>query len=135
MKSKLRSKTALAGPEAAAARAWLKAAGVTDSELQRPLVAVVNSWGELAPENYHLRMVADAVKAGVRMAGGTPLEFGVIHVVDAMVMAADDSVDEETLNEVERSAFTRSTYDRAVESLNAVNDEIAELIQQTWGRP
>jgi chromosome partitioning protein len=38
------------------------------------------------------------------------------------------------LYEVERSAFTRTTYDRAVESLNAVNDEIAQLIQKTWGR-
>ena len=86
---RLRSQAAYAGPEAAAARAWLKAAGVTDAELQRPLVAVVNTWGELAPENYHLRMIGDAVKAGVRMAGGTPLEFNVIHVVDAVVMALE----------------------------------------------
>ena len=89
MSAVLRSKQALDGPEAAAARAWLKAAGLTDEELQRPLVAVVNSWGELAPENYHLRMIGDAVKAGVRMAGGTPLEFPAIHVVDAVVMAME----------------------------------------------
>ncbi|UOA16887.1 plasmid partitioning protein RepA [Sulfitobacter dubius] len=48
---------------------------------------------------------------------------------------SDAGLTKQTLYEVERSAFTRSTYDRAVESLNAVNDEIAELIQQTWGRP
>ena len=89
MGAKLRSQKAYAGPEAAAARAWLKATGVTDTELQRPLVAVVNTWGELAPENYHLRMVGDAVKAGVRIAGGTPFEFNVIHVVDAVVMALE----------------------------------------------
>ena len=77
------------GAEAAPARAWLKAAGITDAELERPLVAVVNSWGELAPENYHLRLVGDAVKAGVRLAGGTPLEFNTIHVVDAVVMALE----------------------------------------------
>ena len=47
---------------------------------------------------------------------------------------SDAGLTKQTLYEVERSAFTRSTYDRAVESLNAVNDEIAELIQQTWGR-
>ena len=57
--------------------------------MQRPLVAVVNSWEELAPESLHLRMVGDAVKAGVRMAGGTPLEFNTIHVVDAVVMALE----------------------------------------------
>ena len=85
MSPRLRSKTAYEGVEAAAARAWFKAAGMTDAEFRRPLVAVVNTWGELAPENYHLRMVGDAVKAGVRMAGGAPLEFNVIHVVDAVV--------------------------------------------------
>jgi len=48
---------------------------------------------------------------------------------------SDAGLTKQTLYEVERSAFTRSTYDRAMESLNAVNDEIAALIQQTWGRP
>jgi chromosome partitioning protein len=47
---------------------------------------------------------------------------------------SDAGLTKQTLYEVERSAFTRSTYDRAIESLNAVNDEIAELIQKTWGR-
>ncbi|MBT2132649.1 plasmid partitioning protein RepA [Aliiroseovarius lamellibrachiae] len=47
---------------------------------------------------------------------------------------SDAGLTKQTLYEVERSAFTRSTYDRAIESLNAVNDEIAELIQNTWGR-
>lgn len=47
---------------------------------------------------------------------------------------SDAGLTKQTLYEVERSAFTRSTYDRAMESLNAVNDEIAALLQQTWGR-
>ncbi|MGY9046653.1 MAG: plasmid partitioning protein RepA, partial [Rhodobacterales bacterium] len=47
---------------------------------------------------------------------------------------SDAGLTKQTLYEVERSAFTRSTYDRAIESMNAVNDEIAQLIQQTWGR-
>ncbi|WP_417714442.1 plasmid partitioning protein RepA [Pseudophaeobacter arcticus] len=47
---------------------------------------------------------------------------------------SDAGLTKQTLYEVERSAFTRSTYDRAIESVNAVNDEISELIQQTWGR-
>ena len=46
----------------------------------------------------------------------------------------DAGLTKQTLYEVERSAFTRTTYDRAIESLNAVNDEIAQLIQKTWGR-
>lgn len=48
---------------------------------------------------------------------------------------SDAGLTKQTLYEVERSAFTRATYDRAIESLNAVNDEIARLIQKTWGRP
>lgn len=47
---------------------------------------------------------------------------------------SDAGLTKQTLYEVERSAFTRTTYDRAIESLNAVNDEIADLIQKTWGR-
>lgn len=47
---------------------------------------------------------------------------------------SDAGLTKQTLYEVERSAFTRATYDRAIESLNAVNDEIATLIQRTWGR-
>ncbi len=48
---------------------------------------------------------------------------------------SDAGLTKQTLYEVERSAFTRSTYDRAMESLNAVNDEISQLIQRSWGRP
>lgn len=48
---------------------------------------------------------------------------------------SDAGLTKQTLYEVERSAFTRTTYDRAIESINAVNDEIAQLIQKTWGRP
>ena len=52
---------------------------------------------------------------------------------DELVGTSDEGVAID-LYEVERSAFTRSTYDRAIESLNAVNDEIGALIQRTWGR-
>ena len=52
-------------------------------------MAVANSWNEIAPENIHLRSVADAVKAGVRAAGGTPMEFGAIHTTDVIAMASE----------------------------------------------
>ncbi len=55
-----------------------KACGFTDEELDRPIVAVANSWQESGPGHVHLREIANAVKAGVRMAGGTPVEFNVI---------------------------------------------------------
>jgi dihydroxy-acid dehydratase len=60
--------------------------GLTDEEIARPLVGVANSWNEIVPGHTHLRDIVDAVKAGVRMAGGTPLEFGVIGVCDGLAM-------------------------------------------------
>ena len=56
-------------------RELLKAIGLTDEEINLPLVGIANSWTELTPGHMHLREVGEAVKAGVRLAGGTPLEF------------------------------------------------------------
>ena len=72
--------------EKAGHRALLKACGLTDEEIVRPFVGVVNSANEIIPGHIHLRSVADAVKAGVRMAGGTPLEFPVIGICDGIAM-------------------------------------------------
>jgi dihydroxy-acid dehydratase len=62
--------------ENARARALLKAMGYTSDDLKRPRIGVANSWGETSPGHIHLRSVADAVKAGIWQAGGTPYEFG-----------------------------------------------------------
>lgn len=67
-------------------RSLLKADGLTDEEIARPLVAVVNSANEVIPGHLMLGQVADAVKAGIRMAGGTPLEFSTIGVCDGIAM-------------------------------------------------
>jgi dihydroxy-acid dehydratase len=83
------SQTRHAGLDRIFARSWYAGAGRTTEELERPLVAVANSWNEIAPENIHLRSVADAVKAGVRAAGGTPMEFGAIHTTDVIAMASE----------------------------------------------
>ena len=56
-------------------RELLKAIGLTEQEMEQPLVGIANSWTELTPGHMHLREVGEAVKAGVRLAGGTPLEF------------------------------------------------------------
>jgi dihydroxy-acid dehydratase len=84
-----RSQARHAGLDRIFARSWYAGAGRTAGELERPLIAVANSWSEIAPENIHLRSVAEAVKAGVRAAGGTPLEFNVIHATDVIAMASD----------------------------------------------
>ncbi|MCQ5377224.1 MAG: dihydroxy-acid dehydratase [Candidatus Methanomethylicia archaeon] len=67
-------------------RALFKALGLTDEELDRPIIGVANSWNEIIPGHIHLDRLGDAVKAGVRMAGGTPLEFNTIGVCDGIAM-------------------------------------------------
>jgi dihydroxy-acid dehydratase len=67
-------------------RSLLRALGVSDSEMERPFIGIANSFSEVVPGHMHLRGVVDAVKAGVRSAGGTPFEFGVMGVCDGIAM-------------------------------------------------
>ena len=67
-------------------RALLKALGLTEEELARPLIGVVNAQNEIIPGHIHLDTLAQAVKAGIRMAGGTPIEFPAIGVCDGIAM-------------------------------------------------
>ena len=75
-----------AGPQRAPARAMLLAAGFTARDLTRPIIGVANTWTEIGPCNYHLRELAAAVKAGIRRAGGTPMEFNTISISDGITM-------------------------------------------------
>jgi dihydroxy-acid dehydratase len=84
----MRSKDQFEGIQRTLQRAWIKGAGFTDEELERPLVLIANTWQDFSPENAHLRTLVDAVKAGVRMNGGTPLEMNTIHVTDSEAFAA-----------------------------------------------
>ena len=77
------------GPNRAPARAMFKATGLTDADLEKPLVAIANTWTEVGPCNFHLRELADKVKDGVRKAGGTPLEFNTIVVSDGISMGTE----------------------------------------------
>jgi dihydroxy-acid dehydratase len=74
------------GIERAPHRALFKALGLTDEELERPLIGVANSWNELIPGHKHLDQIAEAVKIGIRLAGGTPLEFNTIGICDGIAM-------------------------------------------------
>ncbi len=82
----MRSDKMTHGLEKAPHRSLMYALGLTREEIRRPLVGVVNSKNEIVPGHIHLQTIADAVKAGVRMAGGTPLEFPVIGVCDGLAM-------------------------------------------------
>ena len=74
------------GLERAPHRSLFKAMGYTDEEIARPLIGVVNSANEIIPGHIHLDLIAQDVKAGIRMAGGTPVEFPVIGVCDGIAM-------------------------------------------------
>lgn len=82
----LRSDSIKKGLARAPHRSLLKADGFTDEELDRPLVAVISSQNEIIPGHIHLQSIADAVKAGIRMAGGTPVQMTTIGVCDGIAM-------------------------------------------------
>ena len=84
----MRSDKQYLGVERSLQRAWAKGAGLIDEEFERPMIAVVNTYQEFSPENIHLRQVGDAVKSGIRMAGGTPCEFNTFHVTDSETFAS-----------------------------------------------
>jgi len=82
----MKSDHAKKGLERAPHRALFKAMGYTDSEIQRPLIGIANASNAIVPGHVHLNTLVEAVKAGVYMAGGTPIEFGGIGVCDGIAM-------------------------------------------------
>ncbi len=82
----MRSDKMKRGIERAPHRSLMKAMGYTDEEIERPIIGVANAFNEIIPGHIHLRQIVDAVKAGIRMAGGTPVEFGGIGVCDGIAM-------------------------------------------------
>jgi dihydroxy-acid dehydratase len=74
------------GVERAPHRSLLRALGCTDQEIRQPFVGVINSYNEAIPGHLGLRQIADAVKAGIRLAGGTPFECNTIGVCDGLAM-------------------------------------------------
>jgi len=82
----MRSDRMKKGLERAPHRSLFKALGLTDLEIERPMIGVANSANELIPGHLHLHQISEAVKAGIRMAGGTPMEFFTIGICDGIVM-------------------------------------------------
>jgi dihydroxy-acid dehydratase len=83
------SRVLLDGPDRAAARSMLKAIGFTDEDLSKPIIGVGTTWIETMPCNYNQRELAQHVKAGIRAAGGTPMEFNTISVSDGVSMGTE----------------------------------------------
>ncbi len=77
------------GPSRAAARSYLRGVGFSKEDLHKPIIGVANTWTEIGPCNFHLRQVADAVKQGIREAGGTPMEFNTVTISDGITMGTE----------------------------------------------
>lgn len=88
-KANQRSRTLVEGHDRAAARAMLKAIGLTDDDLAKPLIGVANTWTEIGPCNFHLRRLSAKIKQGIKAAGGTPLEFNTISISDGITMGTE----------------------------------------------
>lgn len=84
-----RSRTLVEGTDRAGARAMLKAIGLTDDDLKKPIIGIANTWTEIGPCNFHLRRLSAKVKEGIRKAGGTPLEFNTVSISDGITMGTD----------------------------------------------
>ena len=83
------SRTITDGPSRAGARSMLKAIGFTDADLAKPIVGIANTWIETMPCTYPRRRLAEKVKAGIRAAGGTPMEFNTISISDGVTMGTE----------------------------------------------
>ena len=81
-----RSRAVTAGPSRAAARSYLRAAGMQDADFEKPMIAVVNTWSSVTPCNMHLDRLARDVRAGIIAAGGYPVDFNTIVVTDGISM-------------------------------------------------
>src|SRR5437762_1527866 len=86
---KLNSYTITQGRNRAPARAMLKAIGYSDEDLKKPIIGVANTWIETMPCNFNLHELAKHVKAGVRAAGGTPMEFNTVAISDGVTMGTE----------------------------------------------
>ena len=86
---KRHSHTITDGPQRAPSRAMLKAVGFTDEDLKKPFIGIANTWTEIGPCNFHLRALAEHVKAGIRAAGGTPFEFNTVSISDGITMGTE----------------------------------------------
>jgi dihydroxy-acid dehydratase len=84
-----RSQDVLSRPEWSMQRALYKSMGYSEYDLERPLIGVANSWNRIVPGHYNLNLISDYVKQGIRQAGGTPIEFGVIAACDGIAQGHD----------------------------------------------
>jgi dihydroxy-acid dehydratase len=127
MAEKLRSRTLIEGFSRAGARSMLRAAGFSDEDFKKPLIAVANTWIEIGPCNVNLREVGEAVKQGIREAGGTPMEFNTVSISDGITMGTDGMRASLVSREVIADSIelvTRANYFDAIVAISACDKTI-----------
>ncbi|MCC6615228.1 MAG: dihydroxy-acid dehydratase [Anaerolineae bacterium] len=121
----------LAGSARAGARAMLKSIGLTDEDLAKPLIAVANTWTEIGPCNFHLRLLSAKIKEGIKRAGGTPLEFNTISISDGITMGTQGMKASLVSREIIADGMelvTRANYFDGVIALSACDKTIPGAI-------
>ena len=86
---KARSRVITEGRDRAAARSYLKGVGLTDEDIQKPIIGVASTWIGTMPCNLNLRALAQKVMQGIREAGATPQEFNTIAISDGITMGTE----------------------------------------------
>lgn len=125
------SQMLLAGSARAGARAMLKSIGLTDEDLAKPLIAVANTWTEIGPCNFHLRLLSAKIKEGIKRAGGTPLEFNTISISDGITMGTQGMKASLVSREIIADGMelvTRANYFDGVIALSACDKTIPGAI-------
>jgi dihydroxy-acid dehydratase len=126
-----RSRALLEGTDRSGARAMLKAIGLTDDDLAKPLIAIANTWTEIGPCNFHLMRLSARVKEGIRRAGGTPLEFNTVSISDGITMGTEGMKASLISREVIADSIelvTRANYFDGVIALSACDKTIPGTI-------
>ncbi len=122
-----RSRTLVSGDNRAGARSMLKAIGLSDDDLSKPLIAIANTWTEIGPCNFHLRRLSEKIKDGIKAAGGTPLEFNTVSISDGITMGTEGMKASLISREVIADSIelvTRANAFDAVIALNACDKTI-----------
>lgn len=125
------SQMLLAGSARAGARAMLKSIRLTDEDLAKPLIAVANTWTEIGPCNFHLRLLSAKIKEGIKRAGGTPLEFNTISISDGITMGTQGMKASLVSREIIADGMelvTRANYFDGVIALSACDKTIPGAI-------
>jgi dihydroxyacid dehydratase/phosphogluconate dehydratase len=120
----MRSDSVKKGITRAPHRSLLYAMGLTKEEIQKPIIGIANSINDIIPGHIHLKNISEAVKAGVRAAGGTPLEFNTIGICDGLAMGHTG---------MKYSLGSRELIADSIEAVTMATSSVWMMCLKLWG--